>query len=291
MKKLLLLGLVLSVMIGVACEKVETPVVEGTFSFMVGEFEVIMLVEAEREGNSAILVDADEEVLSRFIPAEGFLHTANAFLVKANGLNILIDAGTGVDGILVEKIKALGIQPEEINAVLITHLHFDHFGGLLLDGQAAFPNAEVYLSVQEYEYFIVTNPNQRAVDALAPYSLQIVTFAPAELNAEQKTPLFSGITPIAAFGHTPGHTVFQIENNGEKLLIIGDLLHVALVQFAIPEISATFDIDPVEAAQTRRQILTYAAENQISVGGMHIVYPGIGTVEVDGEGFKLTAMN
>jgi hypothetical protein len=102
--------------------------------------------------------------------------------------------------------------------------------------------------------------------------------------------LFPGITPIAAYGHTPGHTVFQIENDGAKLLIIGDLLHVALIQFAIPEISAIFDIDPVEAAVTRRLFLAYAAENQIPMGGMHILNPGIGTVETDGDGFKFTPL-
>jgi glyoxylase-like metal-dependent hydrolase (beta-lactamase superfamily II) len=103
--------------------------------------------------------------------------------------------------------------------------------------------------------------------------------------------LLPGISPIAAYGHTPGHTIFQIENGGEKFLIIGDLLHVALVQFPVPEISATYDMDQSAAAAIRRQTLDYAAKNNIPVGGMHIVYPGTGAVTVEDSGFKFTPMN
>ncbi|MCL2806457.1 MAG: MBL fold metallo-hydrolase [Treponema sp.] len=286
MRNLLILGIVVSVML-IACAPTAEKI-DGVYSSKVGQFEVFMLVEAERDGNTAILVDADEAILEKYIPEDGFKHTANAFLIKANGQNIMIDTGTGAGGILVEKIKKIGVEPEDINAVFITHLHGDHFGGLQRDGEAVYPNATIYLSERELQHFTVTNPNPAAVAALAPYDSQIETFEPAALNAEEKPALLPGIIPIAAFGHTPGHTLFQIENGNDKLLIIADLLHVALVQFAVPEISATFDIDPVTAAVVRREVLSYAAENKIPLGGMHIVYPGIGTVETDETGFKFT---
>jgi len=98
--------------------------------------------------------------------------------------------------------------------------------------------------------------------------------------------LLPGITAIANYGHTPGHTVFLVENSGAKLIIAGDFLHVALVQFPNPDISATFDMDQSAAAASRRQILDYAARNNIPVGGMHIVYPGIGNVQADGSGYR-----
>ena len=288
MKKSILAGLIVGAIILAGCAASEK---SENFTYKVGQFEVITLVETERERNPEILVGADEEALNRYIPDGVFTHTANAFLVKAAGQNILIDAGTGVDGIIVEKIKALGIQPEDINTILITHLHGDHFGGLQLNDEAAFPNAAIYISENDLEYFTVTNVNQRAVDVLALYETKIITFSPVELSAEEKPELLAGITPIAAYGHTPGHTVFEIENSGAKMLIIGDLLHVALIQFAIPEISATFDIDPIAAAATRRQFLSYVAENKIPIGGMHIINPGAGTVETDDEGFKFTPFN
>ena len=262
---------------------------DGIFSYRVGQFEVYMLVESARDGSSNILVGAGEDVLSRYIPSEGFKHSANAFLIKAPGQNILIDTGTGAGGIIIEKLRSLGVQPQDINAVLITHLHGDHFGSLANGGQAVFPNAKIYLSAIEFDYFTKTNVNQGAATALAPYAAQTVTFEPAQ-PGQRLTEILPGIFPIAAYGHTPGHTIFQIENGGQKLLIIGDLLHVALVQFPVPEISATYDMDQSGAASVRRQVLNYAAQNKIPVGGMHIVYPGMGNVEVDGSRFMFTPL-
>ena len=259
--------------------------------FKVGQFEVFLLVEAERDGNAGILIGADEEIISRYIPAEGFKHTANAYLIKAAGKNILIDTGTGADDIIIEKIKSLGVKLEDVNAVIITHLHGDHFGSLQRNGNAVFPNAAVYLSENEIEYFTVTNVNENAVNALAPYKDKTVTFTPGGLGSDALSEILPGITPIAAYGHTPGHTIFQIQNGDDKLLVIADILHVALVQFPIPELSAIYDVDPVEAAQIRREVLAYAAENKIPVAGMHIVKPGIGNVEVDGDGFKFIPLD
>jgi len=264
---------------------------DGIYSFRVGEFEIFMLVESQREGNAGILVGVDEAALRRYIPASGFQHSANAFLIKAPGQNILIDSGTGAGGIILEKLRTLNVAPESVSAVLITHLHGDHFGSLQREGRAVFPNAKIYLSTRELEYFTVTNVNQGAVNALAPYraSSRIAAFEPGDLSSASSGSLpqiLPGITAIAAYGHTPGHTIFQIENSGAKFLIIGDLLHVALVQFPLPNISATYDMDAGASAQIRRQVLAYAATNKIPVGGMHIVYPAVGAVEVDGGGFK-----
>jgi glyoxylase-like metal-dependent hydrolase (beta-lactamase superfamily II) len=264
---------------------------DGIYSFRVGEFEVFMLVESQREGNAGILAGADEAILRRYIPASGFQHSANAFLIKGPSQNILIDSGTGAGGILLEKIRSSGITPENINAVLITHLHGDHFGSLQRDGRAVFPNARVYLSARELEYFTRTNVNQGAVAALAPYraSSRLTAIEPGTFASPVE--VVPGIKAIAAYGHTPGHTIFQIESQGAKFLIIGDLLHIALVQFPVPEISATYDMDAAVSAQVRRQVLDYAARGRIPVGGMHIVYPAVGSVDVEGTGFRFTPMN
>jgi len=260
---------------------------DGIYTLKVGQYEVYILVESERDGNTGILVGADEAVLKRYIPAEGFKHTANAVLIKTPKQNILIDTGTGAGGIIVDKVKKLGIQPENVDAVLITHLHGDHFGSLQKDGAAVFSKAKVYLSAKELEHFTKTQVNQGAVAALAPYGSRVTTFEPGELGKKLKE-IVPGISPIAAYGHTPGHTLYLIENGKDKLLIIGDLLHIALVQFPVPEISATYDMDQKAAAAVRRQVLDYAAKNKIPVAGMHIVYPGTGSVSVEGSGFKFT---
>ena len=287
MKKAILMGVVL----GAVAAGGYGNEADGIYSFRVGEFEIFMLVESQREGNAGILAGADEAILRRYIPASGFQHSANAFLIKAPGQNILIDSGTGAGGILLEKIRSSGITPENINAVLITHLHGDHFGSLQRDGRAVFPNARVYLSARELEYFTRTNVNQGAVAALAPYraSSRLTAIEPGTFAAPVE--VVPGVKAIAAYGHTPGHTIFQIESQGAKFLIIGDLLHIALVQFPVPEISATYDMDAAVSAQVRRQVLDYAARNRIPVGGMHIVYPAVGSVDVEGTGFRFTPMN
>jgi glyoxylase-like metal-dependent hydrolase (beta-lactamase superfamily II) len=282
MKKMIFMGLLFGSLAATGYSDEE----DGIFSYKVGKIEVYMLVESQRDGNAGILVGADEAVLERFIPAEGFKHTANAFLIKAPRQNILIDTGTGAGGIIIEKIKKLGVQPENINAVLLTHLHGDHFGSLQKDGVPNFPKAKVYLSAKEHEYFTKTNVNQGAAAALAPYGKNVVTIQPAELGRLRM--VVPNIDAIAAYGHTPGHTIFQITDGKERLLIVGDILHVALVQFPVPEISATYDMDQEAAAKIRRQVLEYAAKNKIPIGGMHIVYPGTGDVTADGAGFTFT---
>jgi glyoxylase-like metal-dependent hydrolase (beta-lactamase superfamily II) len=260
---------------------------DGIFSYKAGQFEVYMIVESQRDGNAGILTGADEAVLKKYIPANGFQHTANAVLIKTPKQNILIDTGTGAGGIVLDKIKKLGAGPENIDAVLITHLHGDHFGSLQKDGAAVFPKAKIYLSAKELEYFTKTNVNQGAAAALAPYSSRTVTFEPVELT-KKLSEILPGISPIAAYGHTPGHTVYLVESGNAKLLVIGDLLHIALVQFPVPDISATYDMDQKAAALTRRQVLDYAVKNKTPVVGMHIVYPGTGSVDKDGNGFKFT---
>lgn len=279
MKKEMTLGLLFGVIAagGFAAET------DGIFTYKVGKIEVSMLVETQREGNAGILVGADEALLKQYIPESGFMHSTNTFLIKTSKQNILVDTGFG--GAVFEKLKKLGIEPDKIDAVLITHLHGDHTGGLQKNGKALFPKAKVYLSSKERDFFTKTQVNDGAVAALAPYGSRVVTFEPGALGSKLKE-LLAGVTAIASYGHTPGHTVYLVEDGKEKLIIAGDFLHIALVQFPAPDISASYDMDPKAAAASRRQILDYAAKNKAQVAGIHIVYPGIGAVEAAGTGYR-----
>jgi glyoxylase-like metal-dependent hydrolase (beta-lactamase superfamily II) len=127
--------------------------------------------------------------------------------------------------------------------------------------------------------------NRAAVAALAPYSARTRTFQPGKLGGVLQE-LLPGVTPIAAFGHTPGHTVYLLESDSNKLLIWGDLMHVQDIQFPAPDVSVSYDTDPRAAATVRKQILDYVARNRIPVAGMHLVYPAVGAVMAEAGGFR-----
>jgi glyoxylase-like metal-dependent hydrolase (beta-lactamase superfamily II) len=131
---------------------------------------------------------------------------------------------------------------------------------------------------------------QLAVDVVKAYGPKLRLFAPNELG-QIKDSLFDGITPIAAYGHTPGHTVYMIESNNEKLIVWGDLVHAMSIQMPNPEVAIKYDVDYKQAIVTRNKILKYIYDNKISVAGIHIVPPGAGTIEASGEGYIFTAFD
>ena len=179
----------------------------------VGRFEVYTIVGGEREGTTSIIPDAEEALIKKLIPASGFMHSTNVYLVKTPDHNILIDTGFG--GILFDKLKELGVEPPQIDAVLLTHLHGDHFGGLQSDGKALFPNAKVYLDEREHNYFTKTAVDPDVAAAFAPY--EVITFDAAPLGSAPGE-LFPGISAIANYGHTPGHTAFLAEDNAQPFM-------------------------------------------------------------------------
>jgi glyoxylase-like metal-dependent hydrolase (beta-lactamase superfamily II) len=259
MKKEILLGLLLGAVVTGSFAQENG----GLFSFKVGAFEVYMMEETRRPGNADVLVGADEALVKRYIPAAGFTSATNTFLIKAPGRNILVDTGYG--RALFDHMKKLGVAPEQVDAVLLTHMHGDHIGGLQKDGTALFPKAKVYVAKRELDYWTKTNVNQGAVAAMAAYNSRVETFEPGALNGKLAE-LLPGITPIAAYGHTPGHTVFLLENGGAKFMIWGDIMHVELVQFPSPGTSVRYDSDPQAAAASRRSVLDYAAKTNSPSG-------------------------
>jgi len=246
-----------------------------------------MLVDSERDGNTTIIPGASDAIINRYIPASGFKHSTNAFLIRSSNQNILIDTGFG--NTIFEKMEQLGVRPNQIDAVLLTHLHGDHIGGLQKDGSPLFPRAKIYVDNRELNHFTRIAPNQGAVAVMNAYGANVVTFDAYPLGFIFRE-ILPGIRAIANYGHTPGHTAYMLESGRDRLIITGDFLHVALVQFPHPEISATYDMDQNAAANSRKQIMEYAAKHRIPIGGMHIVYPGIGNVEVDGNGYRFVPL-
>jgi glyoxylase-like metal-dependent hydrolase (beta-lactamase superfamily II) len=258
------------------------------FSFRVGSFEVYTLVENRGSGRPSILLGVTEDQLKQYIPGGSYPSEVNTFLIRGQNHTVLVDTGFGAA--LFDHLNTLKVSPGDVDTILITHLHGDHFGGLQKNGQALFPKARVYLAQQERDFWVNTGSagySSAAAAALAPYEGRVETFLPAGLDAPRQE-LLPGISPVAAFGHTPGHTLFLLESEGQKLLIWGDLTHVQDIQFPLPEISVSYDTDPAAAAAVRKAVLEYAAATKAAIGGMHLVYPAIGTVTAQGAGYRLS---
>ena len=284
MKKLFECILLIVIFITVSASAQTPP---NVFTYKLGALEVCLLSEGQGTGNSNIFVGATPEMIQQCLPQGTYPNSCNAFLVRLPGKNVLVDAGFGRN--LFDNLKSLGVTPEQVDAVLITHVHGDHLGGMLVDNKAAFPKAELYLSKAEYDFCMngeARNAGPRRV--IEAYQSRLRLFQPKEIDAQPDL-LFTGIRAVAAFGHTPGHTLYMVESGGEKLLIWGDLTHAMAIQMPYPQVAMTYDVNNAEAIAARQKVLEYAAANKIAVAGMHTAFPGMGKLEKASDGgFKFT---
>src|ERR1700686_2992954 len=221
------------------------------------------------------------------------------FLVNTGKQRILVDAGAGTWwgggalGRLETSLRSAGYTPEEVDIVLLTHLHSDHVGGLTTqDGKRVFPNAGVYVAKAESDFWLSPEIAAKAPKEVQPFFQSAQAIAAPYIEAGKwhtfsgSEPIVDGMQIVPLHGHTPGHTGYEFSSKGQKILFWGDLVHAQRVQLQHPEVTVAFDLDPTAAAATRNQLLPKLAGGDVLIAGPHSsVFPPMGRLRKEGNGY------
>jgi glyoxylase-like metal-dependent hydrolase (beta-lactamase superfamily II) len=228
-----------------------------------------------------------QEVLKdNLLPADRLQLPLAPVVVNTGRELVLFDTGYGrvvgaSAGAFLGNLTAAGYTPDQIDVVVISHCHGDHIGGLIGENGPNFPNARYVIAEEEYRFW--TSPEAMAAADLVKH---------AKLTLEQITPLMDkivfvkggtqiaqGITALEAFGHTPGHLVFHVESEGQRMLVWADIAVHQVLSLQRPEWYLAYDIDKDKAAGMRKRIFDMAATERMTVHGYHMTFPGFGFVE------------
>ena len=291
---------------GAAAPMVKTPA-PGYYRTMLGDFEITVLSDGTvslpvRDLLTNISPKAVDNALAKSYLKSPLETSVNGYLINTGEKLILVDTGAAglfgpTLGNLVSNLKASGYQPEQVDEIYITHMHADHVGGLMAGDKLAFPNAIVRADQHDADFWLSQSNLdkapadskgffQGAMASINPY-VKADKFKPFDGN----TDLATGIKAIASHGHTPGHAIYAVESKGQKLVLWGDLMHVAAVQFDHPGVTIKFDTDSKAAALQRKKAYAEAAKQGYLVGSAHISFPGIGRLRADGKGYVWIPVN
>lgn len=279
----------------------------GYYRMMLGDFQVTALSDGSHVFPvDTVMVDTTPDNIAAALarddlalPLQGSI---NAFLVNTGSRLVLVDTGAGVlygacCGKLLDNLRAAGYRPEQVDDVLLTHLHKDHVGGVLHDGKIAFPNAVIRVARADADYWRSRTSRQAAPEFLRSFfDSADASLAPYDAAGRLRPfagdgEIVPGIRSLAEPGHTPGHTAYLVESRGQKLLLWGDIVHVAPLQLADPRVSVKYDTSDKDAQRSRGALLARAATEHLWIGAAHIAFPGLGHVERDGERWRWTPAN
>jgi glyoxylase-like metal-dependent hydrolase (beta-lactamase superfamily II) len=224
----------------------------------------------------------------------------SGFLVNTGKQLILVDAGAGTWwgggalGRLAGSLRSAGYTLEEVDIVLLTHLHSDHIGGLTTqDGKRVFPNAEVYVAKAESDFWLSPEIAAKAPKDAQPFFQSAQAIAAPYIKAGKwhtfsgSEPIVDGMQLVPLPGHTPGHTGYEFSSKGQRIMFLGDIVHAQRVQLQHPEVTAIFDIDQTAAAATRNQLLPKLAGGDVLIAGPHSsVFPPLGRLHKEGNGYS-----
>ena len=230
------------------------------------KLHVIFDNPAPRTMPLALFGEVPADLVSSLQIADGIPSSVSVMLLEKDGQQLLFDAGNGnADSQMLPRLQELGYTPTDIDAIFITHLHGDHIGGLMKDGQPVFTQAKLYIPSVELDAWMQDAKVQALV---AAYGENVVKFAMGDA-------LPCGVQAIAAYGHTPGHTLYL---SGDKL-IAGDIMHGLALQLDHPEFCARYDMDKEGAVASRKSVIEQVKQKAWTMFGMH--FPTVDGVKVE----------
>ena len=277
----------------------DTKVLPGIKRWSVGDLTVTVLNDGWFQGSLDLVTGISKEEAGALQRAafrtEAPRVMLNAFLVTGPGREpVMIDTGYGAFGPptmgrIPAALAAAGVAPEAIATILVTHCHPDHIGGLLADGKAAYPNAEIVLHSDEAKHWLPDAALAGAPDGAKPYfenARKAVAPYAGRMREHSGGEVLPGITAVHLPGHTPGHCGFRIVSGDKSLLVFTDVVHLPAIQFKQPEAGVGFDVDGDRARATRKAILADLAADGTRIAGSHLEFPAVGFVTRDGDGYR-----
>ncbi|WP_348697498.1 MBL fold metallo-hydrolase [Duganella fentianensis] len=278
----------------------------GFYRTTLGDFEVTVLNDGtvDLPVNKLLKQPAEktDAALAKVFQRSPLETSVNGFLINTGSKLVLIDAGAAslfgpTLGRLLTNLKASGYQPEQVDEIYISHMHSDHVGGLSANEQRVFPNAIVRAGKLDADYYL----NQANLDKAGPEAkdnflgpmvsvnpyVKAGKFQPIVANTE----LVPGVRSYFNGGHTPGHITYVVESKGQKLVLLGDLLHVEAVQFAHPAVGIQFDTDSKIAIAERKEAFAAAAKGGYLIGAPHLPFPALGHVRTAGKAYEFIPVN
>lgn len=251
-----------------------------------GGFEVTTLLAGSRAsdkpqetfGMNASPEDFAALSAANFIPADKSFNFFTPVVVNTGAELVLFDTGLAPEGTLAA-LQAAGLTADQISIVVLTHMHGDHIGGLAAeDGTPTFANARYVTGAAEHNHW--SGAANEGFDAKVKPLNDKFTFL------DDGGSVVSGITAMAATGHTPGHFIYRLESNDAQMMVLADTTNHYVWSLQRPDWEVRFDADKAQAAQTRRKVLGMLATDRIPFAGYHMPFPGIGYVEPQGDGFR-----
>ena len=262
-------------------------------------------ITAFRDGRLQTTIEgagaSDTAVIRAFTGSENpepVIFAVNTFLIEGRGICALVDTGCGNTrgpglGKLTTNLIAAGKPLAAITHVLLTHFHPDHSNGLIDGaGAAVFPNAELIAHETEARFWLDTEPSQSSNERIQrnrQAAQQVCAPYQKRMRRVQDGEALPGILARVSPGHTPGHSCWIVEDDGDSLMIWGDTIHLTRLQLAHPEIGFNVDVDPAMGAASRMRLLDQVSADRTRVAGMHLEFPGFAYIVKRGGKYELAA--